>query len=400
MKKIVFVSGNMSHSGGTERVLSVIANGLAARGYAVSIISFGGDGKSFFSLSEDIKLLWLYEDNPMKAIVRLLRKYRAALTQEQPDVLVDVDNILCLYTLPAKGAVPGAKWISWEHFNYYYPFPVNHNLRRLVRRLVCRYADQIVVLSKEDMGYYLENRKIRGAITQIYNPTPYEGGCVHITEGEHLCTIDETQDIQTDTVLNKSEKTEKKIVLAAGRLTAIKGFDMLIASWKLLENRFPDWKLVIAGEGEDRAALEQQIADAGLTRVELPGRISDMATMYQQAEFFVLPSRGEGFVMVLLEAMAFSLPAVAFACKAGVKEVISDGENGYLAEPGDIECFADRMARLMEDDTLRYRMGDAARESMARFKTEKILNDWEDMLKSLCPTVSNGQNAKSRDNSQ
>ena len=359
MKKIVFVSGNMSHSGGTERVLSVIANGLAARGYAVSIISFGGDGKSFFALSEEVKLLWLYEDNPMKAIVRLLRKYRAALTQEQPDVLVDVDNILCLYTLPAKGAVPGVKWISWEHFNYYYPFPVNHNLRRLVRRLVCRYADQIVVLSKEDMGYYLENRKIRGAITQIYNPTPYEGGCVHITE---------------------SEETEKKIVLAAGRLTAIKGFDMLIESWKLLENRFPDWKLVIAGEGEDRAALEQQIADAGLTHVELPGRISDMATMYQQAELFVLPSRGEGFVMVLLEAMAFSLPAVAFACKAGVKEVISDGENGYLAELGDIECFADRMARLMEDDALRYRMGDAAKKSMEQFKTENILDEWEKLL--------------------
>ncbi len=176
---------------------------------------------------------------------------------------------------------------------------------------------------------------------------------------------------------------KKKIVLAAGRITGIKGFDMLIESWRLLEERFPDWKLVIAGEGEDRAALEQQIADAGLTRVELPGRISDMAAMYRQVEFFVLPSRGEGFVMVLLEAMAFSLPAVAFACKAGVKEVIYDGENGYLARLGDINTLADRMARLMEDGALRHRMGAAARESMERFKTEKILNDWEDMLKSL-----------------
>ncbi len=388
MKKIVFISGNMSHSGGTERVLSVIANGLSGRGYDVSIISFGGDGKTFFALTDKVKVRWLYEDNPMKAIARLLKKYRAALKEEQPDEIVDVDNILCLYTLPAKSAVPGAKWISWEHFNYYYEFPVNHNLRKLVRRLVCRYADQIVVLSKEDKGYYLENRKIRGAITQIYNPTPYEGECVSAAEAAHVRTIDEKQNIQIAAALKEadekeSEETKKKIVLAAGRLTGIKGFDMLIESWRLLEERFPDWKLVIAGEGEDRAALEQQIADAGLTRVELPGRISDMAAMYRQVEFFVLPSRGEGFVMVLLEAMAFSLPAVAFACKAGVKEVIYDGENGYLARLGDINTLADRMARLMEDGALRHRMGAAARESMERFKTEKILNDWEDMLKSL-----------------
>lgn len=354
MKKIAFVSGNMSHSGGTERVLSVVANGLADRGYPISVISFGGDGSSFFPLNPGISVHWLYEQNPMKHIGRTLGKYKAALRQEQPDVLVDVDIILCFYSILVRSCVPGMKWISWEHFNYFYRFPVNHNLRKLARRMVCRYSDQIIVLSEEDKGYYLKHCKISGRIDRIYNPTPFED-------------------------IPEIEKTEK-MILAAGRLTPVKGFDLLLQSWSLLEKKYPDWKLVIAGEGEDRNALMMQKAEYELKNLELIGHVRNIESLYRKAAFFVLPSRYEGFVMVLLEAMAFSNPVVSYACKAGAREIVIQGENGFLVKPGQVREFADQMAVLMDDAELRAKMGRAARKSMDRFRTDRILDDWETLL--------------------
>lgn len=357
MKKLVFFIGDLSHSGGTERVLAEIANGLCERGYDVSIVSLTGEAPAFFQFDERIRIHWLKSRSLQSDIVGNLRQLEQIYRSEKPDLWIDVDIILCVYSLLLKLRHRDMKLVSWEHFNYYYPFPVNQGLRKIVRRLVARFSDCLLVLSKEDMGYYQENLNVRGLLRQIYNPAPFEN--------------------------QPPKEHDNKIILAAGRLTDVKGFDMLIESWALLEEKYPDWKVIVAGDGEDREKLEQLKAEKGLQNISFIGRVENIQDYYRDASFFVLPSRGEGFVMVLLEAMAFSNPVVAFTCKAGVAELVSEGMNGYPVPLGDTVKFAQKMENLMCSDILRSTMGENARARMEEFSHREILNRWEMLMKEL-----------------
>ena len=371
---IVFFIGNMSHGGGTERVLCVLANGLAGRGFPVSIMSLWGKGESFFSLDGAIKVYWIEKENPGRGVIGNIRALERILSRERPVFLVDVDIILGLYSfllrrLLLRRRIPQMRWISWEHFNYYYHFRTNRLLRRIARELTCRFSDRLVVLTREAKGYYEKSGRLKCRADQIYNPDPFAGK--EEEEGE------ERRGPRLVLAREDEERSGREIVLAAGRLTPEKGFDLLIKSWGLLEKKYPRWELVIVGEGEQRRALERRIRDAGLTGVRLAGTVSHMEACYREAAFFALSSRDEGFGMVLIEAMHFSCPVVSYACKAGPREIITDGEDGFLVEPGDVAGFAEKMELLMKDGALRRRMGERAAESVKRFEPEGILDQWE-----------------------
>ena len=355
--KIVFFSGNITKSGGTERVLSIIANGLVERGYEVVIFSLTGNGEPFFELDDSIRIRWVGSRGLETNIFSNLKKLNRFMKEEKPDFLVDVDIILCFYSGLLKLRFPKIHWISWEHFNYYYRFPVNYNLRKVARFIVSRFSECLVVLSDEDKGYYQSNMRLKCRIKRIYNPTPYE-----------------EEFIKTE---------EKKVVLAAGRLVRIKGFDMLLKSWRPIEKKHPDWVLRIAGDGEERENLEKEKEKLGLKNVEFLGMVEDMRPHYKEAAFFVLPSRDEGFVMVLLEAMKYSLPAVAFLCKTGVNEVVQEGVNGYVAELGDMKTLAKKIDLMIRDDDRRHAMGLKAKEMIGRFNQEGILDEWEKLFGSF-----------------
>lgn len=353
-RKIAFFCGDLTQSGGTERVLSVIANGLAARGYPVFVISLWGGRASFFPLDQDIKIYWAEKEQKKKSIMGTLHYLTAVLRYERPDVLIDVDIILGCYSVFLKRRFPDMRWISWEHFNYYHHFRKNRLLRRAVRKIAARHADRLVVLTDADKRCYEREQKPRCKVSRIYNPLTYP--------------LPDTECLPV-----RGSRT----IFAAGRLTRVKGFDLLIRSWTLLEKKYPEWQVVIAGEGEDEKSLKKQAEKAGLKRLTFAGRVSDMEDCYRSASFFVLPSRSEGFGMALTEAMYFSLPAVSYNCMAGPGEIIRDGETGFLVKPGDVRVFADRMELLMKDPELRKRMGARARSSVERFDKEGILDEWE-----------------------
>lgn len=355
--KITFFIGNMGNSGGTERVLSVIANGLSERGYQISIMSLRGKGSTFFPVSEAIQIYWLEREAARTGIIGKIQSLAAFLNQENVDFLIDVDIILCFYSLFLKRLRPQMHWISWEHFNFYYHFKKNNFLRSIARRLVAGFSEHLIVLSEEDKEYYQKNLRLRCGISRIYNPDPYEDA--------------------------EPKRMWEPIILAAGRLTKVKGFDLLIRSWQLLESRYPEWKVLVAGEGVDRKKLEKEIKSAGLTNFHLIGNVAQIEQYYEKAEIFVLPSRDEGFGMVLLEAMAFSIPVVSYSCKAGPKEIVIDGENGFLISPGEVEEFARKMEVLMSDEIKRREMGKKAKESTKRFRKEQILDEWEALLQDM-----------------
>jgi len=153
-------------------------------------------------------------------------------------------------------------------------------------------------------------------------------------------------------------------LLAVGRLQAPKDFGTLIRAAARLEPGSA--RVLIAGEGPDRAALEEEIARLGMAgTVELLGARGDVAALLAQADVFVLPTRSEGMPMSVLEAMAAELPVVASAV-GGVPEIVGDGVTGALVPPGDSAALAGTLARLTVDGALRARLGRAGRERAER----------------------------------
>ncbi|WP_225846122.1 glycosyltransferase [Streptomyces sp. HPF1205] len=173
----------------------------------------------------------------------------------------------------------------------------------------------------------------------------------------------------------------EKAVAAVARLSQEKGIDMLLDAWAVAVADHPGWVLRIHGAGEDEKLLKRQAARLELDgSVEWAGRTDDVPGALRAASVFALPSRAEGFPLTLLEAMATGLPCVAFDVAPGVREIIADGEDGFLAAPGNIHAFAGKLALLMGDQRLRDTMGERAAVSVKRYTTDKIVRRWEDLF--------------------
>ncbi|WP_069173045.1 glycosyltransferase [Streptomyces griseus] len=173
----------------------------------------------------------------------------------------------------------------------------------------------------------------------------------------------------------------EKAVASIGRLTDQKGVDMLLDTWALVAPERPDWRLDVYGAGEDEADLRARCTDLGLDgSVRWRGRTDDVPGALAASSVFVQSSRGEGFPLALLEAMASGVPCAAFDCAPGVREIVRDGEDGLLAPAGDIVALADRLLRLTGNPRMRDAMGDRARTAVQRFSEAEIMDRWEDLF--------------------
>ena len=159
-------------------------------------------------------------------------------------------------------------------------------------------------------------------------------------------------------------------IMCAGRLAAVKGQHLLIEAMAMLVSEGRNIRLLLAGNGPDRAALEQDAAGRGLTgRVSLLGNLNQeqLLEYYRQCDVFVLSSFAEGLPVVLMEAMSMEIPCVATWVN-GTPEIISHETDGLLIPPGDARALASAVARLMDDEELRRELGKKARHKVeARF---------------------------------
>lgn len=365
--KIIYCIACTCHSGGMERVLTNKANYLARHGYEIVVVTTDQRGKQpFFPLEPSIRSIDLginYDENNGKSFLNKLLHYpfkqcrhkkrlKAVLMEERPDVTVSMFN-------NDAGFIPGIKDGSAKvleiHFSKFKRLQYGRKgLWKLADRWrskqdekTVRKFDRFVVLTEEDKAYW-------GNLPNIMViPNAISG----IPAGTALLA--------------------NKRVIAVGRYTFQKGFERLVDAWHLLASRFPDWNLVIIGDGEERPLLEQRIRSYGLERqVTLTRSTQEIGKVYQEASILASSSRYEGLPMVLLEAQAFGLPIVAFQCKCGPKDIVSDGMNGYLVPEGDTAGMAQRLEILMKDEALRKRMGLKAKESALRFNEEVIMKKW------------------------
>ena len=179
-------------------------------------------------------------------------------------------------------------------------------------------------------------------------------------------------------VIEPPARDGRKRVLAVGRLHPHKGFDILLRAFAQLVDHFPDWDLVILGEGDEREALHAQIEDAKLEeRVSLPGRVGNLSAWYEQSDLYVLSSRVEGLSNTLIEAMASGLPVIAFDCETGPREIIRHGIDGVLVEQvEDEDALAAHMADLMARPERRKSLARRAIDVRDRFSTARVMSMW------------------------
>jgi glycosyltransferase involved in cell wall biosynthesis len=165
-----------------------------------------------------------------------------------------------------------------------------------------------------------------------------------------------------------------RCVVAAGRLTPQKGFDLLIAAFEQVATDHADWSLRIFGSGDRRDELQAMIDARGL---------ADIGADLAQASIFALSSRREGFPLILVEAMSKGLAVVSFACPTGPEQVIEDHANGILVPPLDASAFAAALRELIEDEPLRRRLGAAAAATASTYGIDAIGPRWEALLDEL-----------------
>lgn len=354
--------------GGAERALLDTAEMLTARGHAITVLTFESESSDAFSVPAGVSRVALgiegHSGNRVNGIRNNLRRIahlRTAVQRLQPDIVISYltrTNIICFLALLGTGCPV----VATEHNVATLNDAPMHGFWHTLRRIVYPRMAQVVLVSKGAARQYawLPTEKL----SVIHNFLPPKRG----NEPEDFGFLSGTS----------------RYLIGMGRLAPEKGFDRLIEAFYLVANDFPDWKLLIVGEGPLRADLTRLVASLGLEdRVLLPGRVANPRTLFRHCDLFALTSDSEGFALVLLEAMSAGLPVVSFDCDFGPREIVTPDISGMLVPPGDVAAFARAIRGLVQDEDLRARLARGGLEAIDRFAPGEILNRWERMLQSV-----------------
>lgn len=296
------------------------------------------------------KKLWLYRGKQKQ----YQRQFEAFLMSYRPDVVVSAMRREINFLTDIKD---GSLKVGELHFcrNTYRVFSHPH-IPAAICQAITRYwqnkliqqirkLDAFVVLTEEDREAWGDLPNIHVIPNFITTMPKQASDCTH------------------------------KTVIAVGRYTWQKGFDMLLKAWQKVEQLKPDWhlKIVGAGDTQEYVALAERLQ---LHHVEMQGPSKQLNDLLADASVMAFSSRYEGFGMVLIEAMACGIPAVSFACPCGPRDIIREGEDGYLVDCFDEDMLARRLLNLMGDDSLRKTMGQRARTNMQRFLQADVMQRW------------------------
>ncbi len=242
----------------------------------------------------------------------------------------------------------------------------------------------------QEHNYLPKAPRVRAGYAAAY---PRLDGLVVLTEGDarhhrsllgDTCRVDVVPNALPHGIPVRRSPLTAPVAVSAGSLIPRKGFDLLVDAWREVATAHPQWRLRIFGVGEQAEALTARIREAGLTGVvSLEGFESDLASRFDEASLFVLPSRREGMPMVLLEAMAAGLPVVAADCPTGPAEVLDGGRYGVLVPAGDAAALADGVLRVLADTAEQRRLADSGAQRVRDFDPVTTARRWESLFEEL-----------------
>ena len=373
---VLYYLPSLYTSGGLERIITFKANYLAdVCGYNVIILTSEQCGKNpYFKLSQNVKHIDLDVvfdmDKCSSKIIKALKypfkfylfkkRFKRALFSIRPNITIStLRRELNFINSINDGSIKiGEFHITRSAYHtkaiHSSNFIVNLFKKRLNYVFVKNLSrlSKLVLLTNEEMEFWPELHNL----TVIYNPV----------------TI----------VPEKLSSCENKMVIAVGRYSFQKGFDLLIKAWKTVVESHPDWILNIYGEG-NKEKLDSIINEFNLSNsCFLLPPVGNIVEKYIESSIFVLSSRYEGFGMVLCEAMTCGLAPVSFDCKCGPKDIITNNSDGILVECGNISSLASNISFLIKNEEIRKKIGVNARLSSVRFNEDVIMDKWKSLFDS------------------
>ena len=358
--RVIILSSNMTETGGIQRLTASLANSFSKReNIDVHIINSGiKNGKERFELDSRITNIYMgikpknllgltiFEKlidnfNTFIKIKRFFKKYEFDDGENIVIALGHSQSCLLPFIIPNKKNI---KKIGSQHN------PISYNLiYSIIRKISLKRLDKYILLNKTMQEDFLNHYNFINTYV-IENPNQ---------------------------INSKRSDLNNKTVIAVGRLKEQKNFEALINIWSNIKEKNLNWTLRIIGDGPLKEELLSQIKKLNLEDViELKSFNNNIENEYYKADILAMTSIYEGFGLVLVEAQSCGIPTIAFDCPTGPRNIINDGKDGYLIENRNTEQFIKKLDDLMNNNEMRWKMGENAFENSKRFDIETITEKW------------------------
>lgn len=357
---IVILCSRLDLPGGIERAVVNTANLFAAKGHSVTLLVLDETGNSFYPIDAAVQVIQhplsfgiTPGGNIITRKIKLLSdvlKMRKVLKELQPDLIIATE-----YPFAAAAILCGArkqtKVISWEH-HHFYELKRNRFWNRVFQLTYPR-LDSIVCLNEDE-------KKLSDTINANTVVIPN--------------FIETTSSLPSD--------LSNKFLLTVGRLTSVKGTDLLLQTAKIVLQKHPDWIWKLIGDGDMKDETRQFITRENLqTQLIIQQPIDhNILPEYKNASIYVMTSRNECFPMTLLEAMSAGLPCISFDCETGPRHIIKNNENGLLVEKENPVKLAEAISSLIINKEQRKKMGENALKSVQQFTPGIIYQLWKEKI--------------------
>lgn len=273
----------------------------------------------------------------------------------------NIARVLLFSKEPKEQIKKYIKICLYPFFYYRAIYKAKKYLKKVYHELVEK-SDAIVLLSSNDKAEFLSNG------LDIKNKL--------------LCGIPNPNGLVVDEIIQLEKK--EKIILYVGRLDQFeKNLICLIKIWNLLYDKFPEWKMVLVGDGPDKDRILEYIKRNKVNNVYLEGSRHNVDDYYRKASFICLTSFYEGWGMSLTEGMQYGCIPFTFNNYGAASDIIDDDINGCLIKAFNVKEYANRLSELMNDDKKRIRMSNAAIEKVKSFSVENVVIKWEELFKKL-----------------
>ncbi|MGK7376279.1 glycosyltransferase [Planococcus sp. 1R117A] len=381
-KNIVFLINEYNNHGGAQRVASILTEEFLADSHNVAILSINEQKNvpSYFSEEVPVKVLHpegyraplpielssnLKAFKLRKVLKELKRRY--LLKKKRNEVMRFFESYGSEEVFVVVIQVYGMQWIQpllykrnvkiiGQSHESVAASKGSHRYKRILSHY--RQVSKFLLLTEKDADYF---QKIGFTNTGVmYNPAPF-------------------RQFNAPEVLYSNKK-----IISSGRLIEDKGFDVLIEAFSVAAKDMPGWTLHIYGDGPEEKSLKSLIRIFGMEeRIFLEGQTEDIQSALAASSFFVLTSKAEGLPMSLIEAQSCGLPCISTDCAPGIREIVTEYEDGYITPVGDIPLLARQIKRLANSPETFLEFSENSFMNSLKFEKKLIKNQWYKLFEEL-----------------